>query len=417
MAKQNQPFAFTEPKIKALCQAVIDGDELPGQWSDSASHVGLVVRAGKRGGVYYSVRKVHQRLERKRVGSVATMRVKTAREEATKIAAGLEAGSRPIKVSSKGVNCQYAFDSYIEAAQNGTFRDGHDPLASSTAKSYVQLWKPHIAPIYGGRPLASLADDIQHIHAKFNKHGKVVARPAAQKRLMQLLKNLFEHATRQGWWKTRNPLIDEATGKPIKCRGTPDRERFLSDGELKTWIEWVENEDEPWPDYYRLLLLTGIRKSTVCSMAWKDIDISGKNATWRLASEQTKNKKPLVVPLLPEAVKVLKRRLKYRPRGCKWVFPSRPSNGVPSASGHLETVEHSWDRMKEETGIDDIRIHDVRRTAGTTAARAAKHSLPEVARFLGQRTLKAVAIYARAAEHEAREVGNTIAEALRQAEE
>ena len=75
------------------------------------------------------------------------------------------------------------------------------------------------------------------------------------------------------------------------------------------------------------------------------------------------------------------------------------------------------DRMKEETGIDDIRPHDVRRTAGTTAARAAKHSLPEVARFLGQRTLKAVAIYARAAEHEAREVGSTIAEALRQAEE
>lgn len=416
MAKQNKPFAFTEPKIKALCEAVIDGDELPGQWSDSASYVGLVVRAGRRGGVYYSVRKVNQRLERKRIGSVATMRVKTAREEATKIAAGLEAGSRPIKTSSRGVNCQHVFDSYMEAAQDGNFRAGHNPIAPSTAKSYVQLWNPHIAPIYGGRPLASLADDIERIHAKFNKHGNVEARPAAQKRLMQLLKNVFEHATRKGWWKLRNPLIDEATGKPIACRGTPDRERFLSDGELKVWIEWVENQDEPWPDYYRLLLLTGIRKSTVCSMAWKDIDISGKDATWRLASEQTKNKKPLVVPLLPEAVKVLKRRMKYRQKNCKWVFPS-PGAGRKSASGHLETVEHSWDRMKEETGIDDIRPHDVRRTAGSTAARAAKHSLPEVARFLGQRTLKAVAIYARAAEHEAREVGSTIAEALRQAEE
>ena len=39
---------------------------------------------------------------------------------------------------------------------------------------------PHIAPIYGGRPLASLADDIERIHAKFNKNGKVEARPAAE---------------------------------------------------------------------------------------------------------------------------------------------------------------------------------------------------------------------------------------------
>ena len=152
--------------------------------------------------------------------------------------------------------------------------------------------------------------------------------------------------------------------------------------------------------------------ATYCS--WKDIDINSTKATWRLSSEQMKNKKPLIVPLLPDAVKVLKRRLKGRKDNCKWVFPSA---GIKkSKSGHLETVEHIWNKMKKDTGIDDIRPHDIRRTAGTTAARAAKHSLAEVARFLGQRSLRAATIYARAAEHEAREVGSTIAAALQQAE-
>ena len=53
MAKQNKPFAFTEPKIKEFCQAVIDGDELPDN-GVIQPHVGLVVRVGMRKGSLFS---------------------------------------------------------------------------------------------------------------------------------------------------------------------------------------------------------------------------------------------------------------------------------------------------------------------------------------------------------------------------
>ena len=418
MAKTSEPFNFTEAAIKALCKDVKNGSVPPGEWRDAETNVGLLIRVGPRGAVYYSQRRHNGKKKRIRIGDFATMSPKTARQKATQLAAGVEAAAaRPVRTKGNAIRCQDAFEAYLAAALDGTFRKGHKAVAESTAKSYAELWNPHCKKIYGQRSLLHLANDIEAIHAKFNKHGKVAARPAAQKRMMQVLKNLFEYAMRQGWWKDKNPLLDEATGKPIACEGTQDRERFLSDGELKAWVEWAENEEEPWPDYFRLLLLTGIRKSTLCAMAWKDIDIKSKQPTWRLSSEQTKNKDPLVVPLVADAVSVLKRRLKYRPKGCKWVFPSRPDNGVASKSGHIEEPGHAWDRMKAETGLEDIRIHDIRRTAGTLAAKASKHSLPEVARFLGQRTLRAVAIYARASEHEARQVGATIAAALRQAEE
>lgn len=410
MAKTNEPFNFTDAAIKSLCKDVKNGDVLPGEWRDSETNVGLLIRVGPRGAVYYSQRRHNGQKKRIRIGDFATMSVKTAREKATQLAAGVAtAAARPARSKGDAIRCQDAFDAYIAAAKGGTFRKGHKPLEKTTLKSYVELWNPHCKKIYGQRSLLHLANDIEAIHAKLNNN------PGSQKKFMQVLKNLFEYSIRQGWWKDTNPLIDPVTGKTIACRGTQDRERFLSDSELKLWMEWVENQDEPWPDFYKLALLTGIRKSTVCAMAWKDLDTKSKKATWRLTDEQNKNDKPLIVPLLSESVAILRKRFKQRKKNCPWVFPT--TGVTPSESGHIEEPSHSWDRMREATGIEDIRLHDVRRTTGTTAARANKHSLAEVARFLGQRTLKAASIYARAGEHEAREVGATIEDALRQAQE
>ena len=392
------PFNFTEASIRRLCEAVARGDVEPGEWKDSGSQVGLSVRVGPRGGVFYSLRRVAHKLNRKRLGRSATMRVATAREMATQVSAGNEAGSRPIRVGSSSIIAGEVFEQYLEASQDGTFIIGHRPLAKSTAKSYQELWKPHVEPGYGKKPLAMLAAGIQSLHEKFGN------RPGAQKRLMQLLKNVFTFAAHKDWWGEPNPVIDVKTGKPLKCRGTTDRERFLSEGELARFVAYVEQSPEPWQDYWQLLLLTGIRKATLTAMAWKDIDLYAQEPTWRVGV--TKNGLPLVVPLLPEAVAILEQR-RARNSDSPWVFPSNRSK-----SGHLENVDAAWIQLKKASGLEDVRIHDIRRTAGTVAVR--DNSLPAVARFLGQRTLRAVQVYARASDKDARLVGGTVAAALKQ---
>lgn len=396
------PFNFTEATVRKLCEAVREGAIDAAEWKDAGSQVGLYLRVGPRGGTFYSLRTVNYKQLRKRIGKAASMRVATAREQATQIAAGNEAGSRPIRVGTSSISANDVFEQYLTAAQDGTFRVGRGVLKASTAKSYRELWKPHILPKYGGLPLAKLAADVLKVHEA------LATKPATQKRMMQLLKNVFSFAIKRGWWADGNPVIDKATGKPPRCGSVPERERFLSEGELARFLNYVRKQKEPWPDYWQLLLLTGVRKSTLMAMEWDDLDIEASQPTWRVGT--TKNGRPLVVPLLPESVAILRRRKRSREDGCAWVFPS--SRSKRSLRGHIVDVDNAWSRLRTATGLKDVRPHDVRRTAGTIGVR--EHSLPAVARFLGQTTLKAAAIYARCSDRDARQVGGTVAAAMRQ---
>lgn len=393
-------FEFSEAKIKSLCEAVVGGTIEPREWTDSGSGVGLTIRVGPRGGKYYSNRRVNRVKRRILLGYANTMRLKTAREKAAAIVAGLDAGSRPIRNASNNIDAQAVFESYLEAAQAGTFAVGRKAIKASTAKSYVELWSAHVQRAFGARPLGQLASEVPRLHAGLAKH------PATQKRLLQLLKNVFEHSHRQGIWREPNPTLDQATGKPIRCLGVPDRERYLSDSELVKFLEWTGRQAEPWKDYFRLLLLTGQRKSTLLAMKWGDVELEGDGPCWRIA--EAKNGRPLTVALLPEAVDILRHR-KPRFGEDRWVFPS--SRG--SACGHIRTAEHAFQRMLKATGLQDVRIHDIRRTAGTIAVK--NHSLPDVARFLGHRSLRSVAVYARATPEGARCVGESVAAAFRKA--
>lgn len=392
-------FRFTEASVQRVVEAVRRGDESPGYWLDSGTNLGLWIYVGPRGGTYKVIRRQNGRSRTTTLGPVATLSVKTARERATQLATGHEPDQRR-RGRSRNVPAGEVFEQYMVAAQDGTFQPGHRPLAASTAKSYVELWRPHIAKQYGERPLSELADDITRIHKR------LAAKPAAQKRLMQVLKNVFTFATRNGLWDGPNPVIDQSTGKAIACRGVPDRERFLSNAELERFIEFAQNAEEPWGDFLMLAIITGQRLGKLCEARWQEIDLTGDAPQWRLAI--TKNGRPLVVPLLPDAVTLLKHRRNRASENAKYVFPSDRSN-----TGHIVNPYHYWKRMLEETGIEDFRFHDVRRTAGTLGVK--EHSLPAVARYLGHRTLRSVSVYARASDVDARKVGGTVTRLVRKA--
>lgn len=395
-------FRFTEASVEKICSDVVAGRRPSGRYRDLGSNVGLYLRAGPRGGVYVSIRRVKGKKHplTRRIGLVATTRVATAREAAIRIAGGSMADINPVQSPHTRITAQEVFESYLVAAVRGTFSPGRKAIRQSTAKSYKELWRPHIQPSYGGEQLACLAGDIEKIHQRF------ADKPATQQRLMQVLKNVFEHAIRMNWWAAANPLISKTTGKPLRCGSVADRERFLSGSELVRFVEYAKRAEPPWADFWMLALATGQRLSTLASMQWEAIDLRADQPTWRISI--TKNGNPLVVPLLSEAVQILTERLRKRLGSERFVFPS-----ARSKTGHLVNPHHRWKKMIEDTGLKDFRFHDLRRTAGTIAVQ--ENSLPAVARFLGHRTLRAAAIYARAGTAEAEKVGRSVSSAIQQA--
>ena len=117
-------------------------------------------------------------------------------------------------------------------------------------------------------------------------------------------------------------------------------------------------------------------------MRWQDISFD--QLEWRIP--MTKNGTPQIVSLSPEAMQVLQsRKLSYN---SEYVFPG---NGK---SGHLEEPKKGWDRILSRAGIEDLRIHDLRRTLGSWQARTGT-SLAIIGKSLNHKSHASTLVYAR----------------------
>jgi len=108
--------------------------------------------------------------------------------------------------------------------------------------------------------------------------------------------------------------------------------------------------------------------------------------------------------LSPEAVVVLDAR---KDSGV-FVFPG---DGV---TGHIVEPKKAWATLLKTAGIEDLRIHDLRRTLGSWQARTGA-SLPIIGKSLNHKTHQATAIYARLDLDPVRQSVNTATAAMMEA--
>lgn len=115
-------------------------------------------------------------------------------------------------------------------------------------------------------------------------------------------------------------------------------------------------------DALRLVLLTGARASEVTELPWSELDLD--TATWLLPAARSKNKRPHLVPLLPQAVAMLARRREES--GGDYVFPAaRKAHMVDeNLSRPLKAVCGRLARA----GLAPFTTHDLRRTVETGMA-------------------------------------------------
>lgn len=212
--------------------------------------------------------------------------------------------------------------------------------------------------------------------------------------VLTLLHTIFNKAIEWGYEIT-NPCSG------VKKFRMKSRERFLQTDELPRFFEALNEEpNEIFRDYFYISLLTGARRINVLAMNWKDISFTERS--WRIA--ETKNGESQTVTLSEQAIEIL--NIRKMCRWNDWVFPSNTS-----ASGHIEEPKKAWKRVLQKAGIEDLRIHDLRRTLGSWQAATGANSYI-IGKSLGHKTQQATAIYARLNLDPVRESVNKATEAM-----
>ncbi|NEX22167.1 site-specific integrase [Thiorhodococcus mannitoliphagus] len=307
----------------------------------------------------------------------------------------------------------------------------------------------HILPRWRALKIKALTrDDVAKLHTSIGTTARYEAN-----RVINLVSTMFDLARRWGFvpHDHPNPARDINRFKEIK------RDRWLTPAELPRLAQAIDQEANTtaraalW-----LYLLTGARKSELLAARWDRIDWD--RAELRL--DDTKNGKVFYIPLSGPTLALL--RSLPRIPGNPYILPGRGPRTASASEkaqtpAHLVNIEKPWarvktaatlaawreeprvaaliDRLTEKRGrlqhrnapkmftptpsldeiraaaaaeglelpaaIDDIRLHDLRRTVGSWLAQSG-NSLHLIGKVLNHSDTKTTAIYARFGEDSVR---------------
>ena len=177
--------------------------------------------------------------------------------------------------------------------------------------------------------------------------------PINSNRLHSILSKLFNEAVMDGHIK-ENPI----KGMP-KLSNENTRAPVYSDDDIKEIWNAIGEEWQPVQGILKMLLLCGQRLGETSRMKWNDIQ--DDNWIIPITEQKTgkKTKKNHIVPLTDLALNVLD-EMKPINGTSEYVFASLRDKSKPM-SHFFETTE----RIRNKTGLDDFRIHDLRHIVAT----------------------------------------------------
>ncbi len=239
------------------------------------------------------------------------------------------------------------------------------PTRVQFERMYQQFWQT-----WATRPMDSLPR--KEVRAWYMELSET---PGAANKALTLLRSLYNWAIDLELITGVNPAWR------IRRFAQPSRERFLSVEELHRFMTGLGHLPAKPRTYLLVLLFTGARRSEALFMRWDDLDETTR--LWR--KPKTKNGMSHMVPLpiqVMEAIQAL-------PRVSEWVFPGMEGKPWSGAS-----VEKMWGTVRRRWGLDDVRLHDLRRSCASYLAMSGEN-LPTIQNVLNHRSLTPTSIYAR----------------------
>lgn len=201
---------------------------------------------------------------------------------------------------------------------------------------------------------------------------------------LALLSHLFSTAIRE--WRlglVQNPVSN--IRKPSPASG---RDRRLTPTEEKRLFKAINEYSNPMLSWIvQIALQTGMRSGEITTLRLNQVDL--KRRVVKLS--ETKNGSARTVPLTKVAASAFKAALANptRPRGCDLVFFGEPGRDGVRRPYHFKKT---WNDLKNELGMADLRFHDLRHEAVSRLVEAGL-SDQEVAAISGHKSMQMLKRY------------------------
>jgi integrase len=277
------------------------------------------------------------------IGSFPDWSVSVAREEAKKLKRQVDSGGDPVGEVKASRDAPTVADLFTR------FEEEHvSKLRPNSQQDYRDIIRKDIVPALGRMKVAAV--DFEHVE---RMHRKITQRaPTLANRALAVTSTMFALAIK---WRLRldNPC------KGVRRNREQARKRYLTPEELdRLTTALAAHPNQQLADIFRLLLLTGARRSEVLSAKWEQFDFQDKKAWWTKPATLTKQKAEHRIPLSAPAREILAR---LRRDDQPWLFPGRSGQ-------HRINLDHSWRLICKAAGITGLRIHDLRHSYASQLA-------------------------------------------------
>jgi integrase len=273
------------------------------------------------------------------IGAFPTWTATAARHRAKELQRLVDQGIDPLAEATKANTVATVVADFIARDQEPRNRHWRE---------VERILRRELAP-WLDRPIQSITrrDVIERLDAIADRA------PVRANRVLAWTRRLF------GWALERD-IIDAS---PVAGIRAPTREvardRELKPTELAAVWRAAEALETPFRQIVQLLAVTAARKGEVVNMRWEHVDLDA--ALWAMPKEMNKAGRRHEVPLSDLAIEIIE----TLPRGDGLVFPARKAGSANPVSGFSKIKA----RLDQLSGVENWRIHDLRRTAASGMAR------------------------------------------------
>jgi integrase len=317
----------------------------------------------------YDMKTGEARVQRKlKLGRRDAMSLAEARAQADIVRRDIEAGKDPTVVAEQRKNAltfKKLFDQRMAKDLD---------LADSTKRLYREALASDVLPAIGALPIEEVTTaHILSILDRIEARGSIVQAD----RTRSAIGSMYAWARKRGLYDG-NP----AAGLGRRAPSSP-RTRVLADAELALLWSALDHPDAELStgmiSIIRLAILTGQRRTEVAGAKRSELLLECELPLWTIPGDtrkvgkvvrgRTKNRRTQMLPLSRQAAHLFRDAIKRTGRS-DHVFPAGRIPGeteaetrVPHVNG--ESVSRAMRRLRVQFGIDDVTIHDMRRSIAT----------------------------------------------------
>ncbi|KRS15478.1 tyrosine-type recombinase/integrase [Roseovarius indicus] len=302
-------------------------------YDDAIKGFGLrITKAGAKSFVLnYSINRRERRMT---IGSYPAWTAAAAREEAKRLRRRIDQGEDPLEEQNQRRAAPNVSDLWSE------YERVHLPTLSERSQTDQRsMWSKYILPELQSVQVRELSSNhVDRLHARVSAAGTTRAN-----RVLEVFRKALNLAIRWGW-------IEKNPADGFRRNAEHSRERYLTPAEYERVFDALDRmQNQRAANAIRLLILTGARRGEVLPLEWNDLDLD--QGLWNRPPHKSKDRKRKRIPLSNEALVLLKTMEENAIS--RYLFPT-------STGTHMPDLNRPWTWLKKETGLHDLRVHDLR---------------------------------------------------------